>query len=191
QPHAREVGTVARLGQAGRAGSLGLISGADAELTHSRQVVLDAERRGQLPVLDMKDVDLIDVLEAPVGGGHPEPLAAMGPGAPEMCDDRVALGDQLDDLHLEVGEGAPKWADPPLGRQGELTGGDLVDDSWVVLGERLLEQPADQALVVLSRHGPGRRSTPRAGGAGGRPRRSSRDSATLRTRPGSPATRRR
>src|SRR5207237_6863895 len=79
----------------------------DAELAQSGQVVLDPDRRDELPVPNPEDIDLIDVLEPPPGRRHAQPLAAVRPRAPEMSDDPIPLRDQLDDLHLKVRKRAP------------------------------------------------------------------------------------
>lgn len=56
--------------------------GAQAELSHARQVVLDYGKCfGELAVSGAEDVDLISALEPAAGWRLPAPLAVMGSGA--------------------------------------------------------------------------------------------------------------
>ena len=66
----------------------------------------------------------------------------MGARTFEMAHDRVALGDQFDDLHFKVRKGALKRAHPALRDLGEFTRRQLVDDVDVALRNHLVDQPA-------------------------------------------------
>ena len=70
-----------------------------------------------LAVAEPEDGHLIDPLEATPGRRVAEPLSQVGGRAGEPADDLVALADQLDDLHVDVGEADPERDDPAPGRQ--------------------------------------------------------------------------
>ena len=123
-------------------------SGAEAELAHPSDVVLYPEPVGQLPAPHAEDVDLIDILEAPAGRRMTHPFPQVGPGAAEMRGHFVVVGDQADDLHLEVGEGVAEGRDPVPCHCGELTFGYLVQHVRVAGIDRLLNQALDQLLVL-------------------------------------------
>jgi hypothetical protein len=72
---------------------------------------------------------------------HPRP--EVGARAAEVSGDLIAFGDELDDLHREVGEGLSEWPDPvPCGR-GQLAVGYLVQHVIVALVDSL-HQAADE-----------------------------------------------
>src|SRR5713226_6138024 len=99
----------------------------------------------------------------------------MRPRAAEVSDNSVALGDQIDDLHLEVGERASKRADPASCHLGERAIGDLVEDRRAAPVHALIDKSAYQLLVLRhwleptrrSMH-PAHRSAKYAGGQPGR-----------------------
>jgi len=125
---------------------------AEAELPHSGQVLLHRGRSGELLVGHPEDVDLVDVVEAPAGGWVAHPLPEVGARAPEVRDHLFVFGDEVDDLHREVGEGIPEWADPVPCGQGKLAVGYLVQYIKVAVVDRL-NQAADKEFVVLGGRG--------------------------------------
>jgi hypothetical protein len=76
----------------------------NAELTHAREVDLNSRRAGEPSVLHSEDVDLVHVIESIVGCSDPEPVGPMGAGALEVSHHLVVLGDEIDDLHFEIGK---------------------------------------------------------------------------------------
>src|ERR1700683_216845 len=77
---------------------------AEAELAHAAHVVLDPGGRDELPVAHPEDVDLVDILEPLTRRRPAHPLPQLGARAAEMRGHLLLLGDQVDDLHPEVGE---------------------------------------------------------------------------------------
>jgi hypothetical protein len=76
----------------------------------------------------------------------------MRAGAFEPGHNLVALGDQVDDLHLEIRKRALKRANPPLCDLGKLATRDLIENIDVSFLDSLMNQPPDQQLVALLRH---------------------------------------
>jgi hypothetical protein len=124
--------------------------GSDAELAKPRKIVFDPERGHESPVMDTEDVDLVNVLEAPSGRGHTEPFAEMRPGALEPGYHLLALGDQIDDLHLKVRKRALKRTNPAPCDLREPASRDLTENFEVSLPDGLINQATDQQLVLLS-----------------------------------------
>lgn len=65
----------------------------------------------------------------------------------EVGDDRVVLGDKLDDFHPEVRKRASEPADPVTGEGGELVVCELVEWLGVPLVHDVVYQAAEQLLV--------------------------------------------
>jgi hypothetical protein len=103
-------------------------------------------------VPEPEDGDFIDPLEPTTSRRIAEPWSQVGGRAGQPADDRVALGDQLHDLHLQVGEADPGRRDPALGRLGQLWRIQLVDQLQMAAVEDLADQPADHRLVGFGHH---------------------------------------
>jgi uncharacterized membrane protein len=100
----------------------------EAELAQPIQGVLQRPHMHDPAVADPQDPDLINPLEAATGRGLTESFPQMGGRAGEPAHDLVALGDQLHELHVDIGEAGPKGCDPASGRRGELGRVEFVDD---------------------------------------------------------------
>ena len=127
-----------------RWGRRGNRSRVEAELAHPRHVVLYPERARQLPAAHPEDVELIDIPETPASRRMANPFPQVGPRAPEMRGHLLAVGDQADDLHPEVGEGVPEGPDPAACGHGELHGGYFIQHIEVAAIDRLLNQAPDR-----------------------------------------------
>src|SRR5919204_2062611 len=92
------------------------------------QAVLERPDLHDLAVAQPEDGDLVDLLEAAPRGGMAKPVAEVGRRAGEAAHHRAALGDQLADLHVDVGEAGPEGGDPAPGRGSRPGGVQLVDD---------------------------------------------------------------
>jgi hypothetical protein len=57
------------------------------------------------------------------------------------------FGDEVDDLHVHVGERGPEWGDPPPGAGDEVGGVHVVDDVQPAGVHDLVDQPAHDRLV--------------------------------------------
>jgi hypothetical protein len=68
---------------------------------------------------------------------------------PTSSTDLVPLGDQLDDLHVDIRKAGPERGDPAPGRRGQLGRVELVDRLHAAVVEDLGDQPADDRLVGL------------------------------------------
>jgi hypothetical protein len=77
-------------------------------------------RLGDQTVAHAVDVDLVDALEASSGGRVASPGTEFGGRAAEASGDLLALGDQLDDLHADVGEAFEERRDPAARRRAML-----------------------------------------------------------------------
>jgi hypothetical protein len=83
----------------------------------------------------------------------PEPFALVRAGATEVPDDLVALGDQLHDLHAEVGERAAERVDPGRGASRHRSVGDLFEQRRVAAVDDLVDHATDELLVRLGGFG--------------------------------------
>jgi hypothetical protein len=68
----------------------------------------------------------------------------------EVTDHLVVLGDQVHDLHREVGEGGLKLLDPAPGDLREFAGRQLVDQFQVSVTDRFFDQASHQQLVLFT-----------------------------------------
>jgi hypothetical protein len=76
----------------------------------------------------------------------------MSAGSPEMRGHPVSFGDEVDDLHPEVGERFPEGPDPLPRSERELTISYFVQHIKVAPIDRIFNQTADQELVLFSAH---------------------------------------
>jgi pimeloyl-ACP methyl ester carboxylesterase len=103
------------------------------------QIALEVPRAGETPAADFEEVDLVDALEPPTCRRVPAPLATMRTRAAKPRDDRVALGDELDDLHPEIGERRPERRDPPSRGASHRLGADLLQHAHVAGVDDILD----------------------------------------------------
>jgi hypothetical protein len=79
----------------------------------------------------------------------------VGAGAAEPPDDRIALGDQLDDTHPHVGERRPERCDPGAGGTGQPGRVKLVDALQPAAVHHLVNQSMHDRLVAFEGVGVG------------------------------------
>src|SRR5688572_4779799 len=84
----------------------------EAELAQPFEGVFEAPGADDPAIADAEDGDLVDLLEAAAGRPVSEPRAKVRGGAREAAHDLIALRDQLNDLHLDIGERRPEGSDP-------------------------------------------------------------------------------
>jgi hypothetical protein len=121
----------------------------EAELAQPIQGVLQRPHMHDPAVAEPKDPDLINPLEAATGRGLTESFPEVGGRAGEPAHDLVALGDQLHELHVDIGEVGPERGDPSLGRRGQRGRVQLVDDLQVAAVEHRINQPTYDRLVGI------------------------------------------
>jgi hypothetical protein len=109
---------------------------------------LQAPGFGDAAVVDAEDVDLVDALEAPAGRWLAAPWSEVGGRAVEASDDLLAFGDEVDDLHADVGEAVAKRGDPPPRCGRHLRCVELVDEVQAAGVDDLVDQPPDDGLRV-------------------------------------------
>ena len=80
----------------------------EAELAQPIQGVLQRPHMHDPAVAEPNDPDLINPLEAATGRGLTESFPEVGGRAGEPAHDLVALGDQLHELHVDIGEVGPE-----------------------------------------------------------------------------------
>jgi hypothetical protein len=84
-----------------------------------------------------------------------------------MVDDRLALGDQIDYLHLEVRQRALKRADTTLCDVRKPASPDLTEDVEVSLTDGLMDQATNSLFSSADTQVPSRRAWRRKPGRAG------------------------
>jgi hypothetical protein len=102
-----------------------------------------------LAVSQAEEVDLVDLLEASPRRSVAAPFALMRSRAGKAARHLVAFGDQVDDLHVNVGEGGVKGADPCLDGGCDLRHAELIHELHLAIVDDLDDQPADDLLVAF------------------------------------------
>ena len=85
----------------------------------------------------------------PAGRRVPAPGTQVRTRAAEATDDRLALGDQFDDLHLDVREALAKRRDPAARTCRHPRRVELVDEIEVTGVDDALDEPPDDGLAVV------------------------------------------
>jgi hypothetical protein len=84
-------------------------------------------------------------------GAFPSHGPVWVPRAAEASDHLVVLGDQVDQLHLPVGEGGVEGGEAVAGGRCQLGAEQLVGHLQPALVDDLFEQPTQQRLALLGR----------------------------------------
>src|SRR6266542_4397830 len=128
---------------------------AESKLTLALASVFESPHARDSSVTQREEVDLVDRFEPALGRSLASPLAELRRGALEPARDPVPFSDELDDLHIHVRKGAPKWLDPRSRACGFIGHEELVDQLEPPAGDHVLDHSPDDPLRV-------QRSTPSA-----------------------------
>src|SRR5215218_10315495 len=119
------------------------------ELLQTAKVVLQRPGLDDPAITETVDRDLVDRLEAATRGRIAQPLTQVGPGAGEAPDNPVVLRDEVDLLHVDVGERGPEGCDPRRRLRGQRQRVELIDHCHPATVEHLLHQPPYDGLVLV------------------------------------------
>jgi hypothetical protein len=114
------------------------------------EVVLDAPAVIDLSVQERKEVHLVNPFKALAGWGMSAPGTEVSARTAQPGDDGLAVSDQLDDVHRDIGKRLQKWPDPVTGFCSGLRGIKLVKRCEVAATD-CLNQHGNNAFVVLGR----------------------------------------
>src|SRR5262245_42813050 len=134
--------------------------GDQAELADQAEVVEPSPALDDAAVADPEHVDPVERDRA-AGGRHAHDLAALSAAGGELLHDQVTLADEQAGVGVPVGEGRPEHgagSAHALAVRGrperrvmvdEVLGEEDVDRAEVSLGEQLVDELADDGLVLL------------------------------------------
>ena len=112
--------------------------------------VLDAPHRRDPIADEREEVDLVDRFEAPARRGVAAPLAERGRRTLKAPDDRVALGDELHQLHMQIRKRAAEAAKPVAGKGGHLRREQLVDQFVTSAVDRFIYEAPHVCLLAMA-----------------------------------------